>query len=201
MKRVLIVDDTDVMRMMIRLALEGEGFEIVGEATDGITAVELYQSLRPDVVTLDITMPGQDGLQAARQIKGLDPNANIVMVTALGQEDKIKEAVNLGAKEFLVKPFEPARIVSAREEGLRALGQGGWDEGQPERRGRSGPSRRPRGHRGGQRGGVPEPRAGSPRFESVPARHRHGEHVLSLQRRHRGDRHGPSSPQGARTRG
>lgn len=113
MKRVLIVDDTDVMRMMIRLALEGEGFEIVGEATDGISAVELYQSLRPDVVTLDITMPGQDGLQAARQIKGLDPNANIVMVTALGQEDKIKEAVNLGAKEFLVKPFEPARIVSA----------------------------------------------------------------------------------------
>lgn len=113
MKRVLIVDDTDVMRMMIRLALEGEGFEIVGEAMDGISAVEMYKELRPDVVTLDITMPGQDGLQAARQIRAHDPDANIVMVTALGQEDKIKEAVNLGAKEFLVKPFEPTRIVSA----------------------------------------------------------------------------------------
>lgn len=113
MKRVLIVDDTDVMRMMIRLALEGEGFEIIGEATDGIMAVEMYKELRPDVVTLDITMPGQDGLQAAEQIRAFDPEANIVMVTALGQEDKIKEAVNLGAKEFLVKPFEPTRIVSA----------------------------------------------------------------------------------------
>ena len=113
MKRVLIVDDTDVMRMMIRLALEAEGFEVVGEATNGIEAVEMYKKLFPDVVTLDITMPGQDGLEAAAQIKQVDPNANIVMVTALGQEDKIKEAVNLGAKDFLVKPFQPSQVVNA----------------------------------------------------------------------------------------
>ena len=113
MKRVLIVDDTEMMRMMIRMALETEGFEIVGEATDGAMAVGMYDELRPDVVTLDITMPNQDGIATCRKIIEIDPKARIVMVTAMGQEDRIRDAVLAGASDFIVKPFEPERIISA----------------------------------------------------------------------------------------
>jgi len=113
MKRVLIVDDTEMMRMMIRMALETEGFEVVGEATDGEQAVVMYEELRPDVVTLDITMPNQDGIATCRKILQMDPQARVVMVTAMGQEDRIRAAVEAGARDFIVKPFDPARIISA----------------------------------------------------------------------------------------
>ena len=112
-KRVLIADDTEVMRMMIRMALESAGFSIVGEALDGAQAVAMYHELRPDVVTLDITMPHKDGIEACCEILAADPQARIVMVTALGHEDRIRAAVRAGARDFIVKPFEPERIIKA----------------------------------------------------------------------------------------
>ncbi len=111
--RILIVDDTEVMRTMIRLALESAGFEVVGEAASGEAAIELYRELSPDAVTLDITMGTIDGIETARRIQAEDPDVRFVMVTALGQEDRIREAVTVGARDFVVKPFEPERIIAA----------------------------------------------------------------------------------------
>ena len=113
MKRVLIVDDAAFMRMSIRNMLSNYEFEIVGEAENGLMAIEKYKELRPDIVTLDITMPEMDGLQALRVIKKLDPSASVVMVSALGQEARMKEAIIYGAKGFIVKPFKEEIIVSA----------------------------------------------------------------------------------------
>ncbi|WP_334309492.1 response regulator [Romboutsia sp.] len=113
MKRVLIVDDAAFMRMSIRNMLTNYDFEIVGEAENGLMAIEKYKELQPDIVTLDITMPEMDGLQALREIKKFDPAASIVMVSALGQEARMKEAIIYGAKGFIVKPFKEEIIVSA----------------------------------------------------------------------------------------
>lgn len=113
MKRVLIVDDAAFMRMSIRNMLQNYDFEIVGEAENGLMAVEKYKELQPDIVTLDITMPEMDGLQALREIKKIDPAASVVMVSALGQEARMKEAIIYGAKGFVVKPFKEEIIVSA----------------------------------------------------------------------------------------
>ena len=113
MKRGWIVDDAAFMRMSIRKMLEENGFEIVGEAENGLMAIEKYQELQPEVVTMDITMPEMDGLEALRQIKKIDPAASIVMVSALGQEARMKEAIIYGAKGFIVKPFKEEIIVSA----------------------------------------------------------------------------------------
>ncbi|CEI72285.1 MULTISPECIES: response regulator [Romboutsia] len=113
MKRVLIVDDAAFMRMSIRNMLENNGFEIVGEAENGVMAIEKYKELQPEVVTMDITMPEMDGLEALREIKKIDPSASVVMVSALGQEARMKEAIIYGAKGFIVKPFKEEIIVSA----------------------------------------------------------------------------------------
>ncbi len=113
MKRVLIVDDAAFMRMSIRNMLESNGFEIVGEAENGVMAIEKYKELQPEVVTMDITMPEMDGLEALREIKKIDPSASVVMVSALGQEARMKEAIIYGAKGFIVKPFKEEIIVSA----------------------------------------------------------------------------------------
>lgn len=113
MKRVLIVDDAAFMRMSIKNMLEKHGFEIAGEAENGLMAIEKYNELQPDVVTMDITMPEMDGLQALREIKKIDKSASIVMVSALGQEARMKEAIIYGAKGFIVKPFKEEMIVSA----------------------------------------------------------------------------------------
>ena len=117
-KRVLIVDDANFMRMIVKDTLTPHGFEICGEAVNGIEAVTKYDELKPDLVTMDITMKEKDGLEAAREILAKDPNARIVMVTALGQEKMLMDSLALGVKDFVVKPFESQRIVSAVEKAL-----------------------------------------------------------------------------------
>ncbi len=120
-KRVLVVDDANFMRMVVKDTLTPHGFVIVGEASNGNEAVTKYAELHPDLVTMDITMKEKDGLEAAREILAGDPNARIVMVTALGQEKMLMDCLSLGVKDFVVKPFEPQRILSAVE---KALSQG-----------------------------------------------------------------------------
>ena len=113
MARVLVVDDAAFMRKMVGDALAKGGHEVVGEASNGNEAVESYQALRPDITTLDITMPEKDGLSALKEIMALDPTARVVMCSALGQESKVLEAVKSGAKDFVVKPFQPDRVIDA----------------------------------------------------------------------------------------
>ena len=118
MARVLVVDDAAFMRKLLTDALTNGGHEVVGEAGNGIEAVARYQELRPEVTTLDITMPEKDGLTALAEIMAFDPSAKIVMCSALGQEGKVLEAVKLGAKDFVVKPFQPPRVLEAVEKAL-----------------------------------------------------------------------------------
>ena len=113
MKRVLIVDDASFMRMSIKNMLANYDFEIVGEAENGVMAIEKYKELQPDIVTMDITMPEMDGLEALREIKKIDPGASVVMVSALGQEARMKEAIIYGAIGFIVKPFKEEMLISA----------------------------------------------------------------------------------------
>lgn len=117
-KRILVVDDANFMRMIVKDTLVPEGFEICGEASNGNEAVQQYVKLRPDLVTMDITMREKDGLEAAKEILAKDPNARIVMVTALGQEKMLLDCVQIGVKDFVVKPFERKRIISAVEKAL-----------------------------------------------------------------------------------
>ncbi len=117
-KRILIVDDANFMRMIVKDTLIPHGFEICGEAVNGHEAVVKYDELKPDLVTMDITMKEKDGLEAARDILAKDPNARIVMVTALGQEKMLMDSLSLGVKDFVVKPFEPERIVTAVQKAL-----------------------------------------------------------------------------------
>ena len=118
MARVLVVDDAAFMRKMVSDALMKGGHEVVGEASNGAEAVERFQELKPEVTTLDITMPEKDGLAALREIIALDPGARVIMCSALGQESKVLEAVKAGAKDFVVKPFQPDRILDAAAKAL-----------------------------------------------------------------------------------
>jgi two-component system, chemotaxis family, chemotaxis protein CheY len=113
MARVLVVDDAAFMRKMVSDALVKGGHEVVGEASNGAEAVARFQELKPDLMTLDITMPEKDGLSALADIMGTDPSARVVMCSALGQESKVLEAIKLGAKDFVVKPFKPDRVIEA----------------------------------------------------------------------------------------
>lgn len=110
MAKILIVDDSRTSRKILKGILEGEGYEIVGEATNGQEGYEKYIELKPDVVTMDITMPVLDGIEALKKIKGDHPDAKVVMVTAAGQKTKMVEAVQNGASEFVSKPFEPEQL-------------------------------------------------------------------------------------------
>ena len=110
---VLIVDDHAGFRRFARRLLEAGGFQVVGEAGDGAEAVQRFQELKPEVTTLDITMPEKDGLTALREILAFDPAAKVVMCSALGQESKVLEAIKGGAKDFVVKPFQPERVLDA----------------------------------------------------------------------------------------
>jgi two-component system chemotaxis response regulator CheY len=118
MARVLVVDDAAFMRKMVSDALTGGGHEIVGEAANGVEAVQRFQELRPDIMTLDITMPEKDGLAALKEIIAVDPGAKVVMCSALGQESKVLESIKHGAKDFVVKPFQVDRVLSAVEKAL-----------------------------------------------------------------------------------
>ena len=110
-KTVLICDDAIFMRTMVGDILTQAGFEIVGEAETGIQAVEKYKHLRPDLVTMDITMPEMDGIEALKAIRAADPNATIVMCSAMGQQNLMVEALQAGAKEFIVKPFQAEKVL------------------------------------------------------------------------------------------
>jgi len=112
MARVLIADDASFMRQMIREIIEPEGYEVVGEATNGIEAVDLYEELHPDVVTMDIVMPKRSGIDAVKGILAKHPDACIVMCSALGQETLVMEALQAGARDFIVKPFKPDNVIS-----------------------------------------------------------------------------------------
>lgn len=111
--RVLIVDDAAFMRMMLRDILVRGGYEVVGEAENGRRAVELYQELKPDLVTMDITMPEVDGIAALKQIRTSDPDAVVIMCSAMGQQALVIDAIQAGAKDFIVKPFQPERVLEA----------------------------------------------------------------------------------------
>jgi two-component system, chemotaxis family, chemotaxis protein CheY len=113
MARVLIVDDAAFMRKMLADVLAKGGHEVIGEGANGAEAITQFQSLRPDIMTLDITMPEKDGLTALREILTIEPTAKIVMCSALGQESKVLEAIKSGAKDFVVKPFQPDRVLDA----------------------------------------------------------------------------------------
>lgn len=118
MARVLIVDDAAFMRKLLTDALVSGGHDVVGEAANGIEAVARFEELQPELTTLDITMPEKDGLAALAEIMALDPSAKVIMCSALGQESKVLEAVRLGAKDFVVKPFQPPRVLEAVEKAL-----------------------------------------------------------------------------------
>jgi two-component system, chemotaxis family, chemotaxis protein CheY len=120
-KRLLLVDDLGFMRTALREILEAAGMVVVGEAANGKEAVELYRQLNPAVVLMDITMPVMNGIEALRHIKTIDSKALIVMCSALGQEKTILRAIQLGAHDFVVKPFTRKRIVSAVEKALERV--------------------------------------------------------------------------------
>jgi two-component system chemotaxis response regulator CheY len=113
MARILVVDDAAFMRKMVTDALTKGGHEVIGEAGNGTEAVQQYQTLKPDLTTLDITMPEKDGLSALKDIMAMDPSAKVVMCSALGQESKVLESIKLGAKDFVVKPFQVDRVLDA----------------------------------------------------------------------------------------
>jgi two-component system, chemotaxis family, chemotaxis protein CheY len=110
--RVLVADDAAFMRQMIREILEAEGLEVVGEAVDGVEAIDQFSKLHPDLVTMDIVMPRRSGIDAVKGILELDPHARIVMCSALGQETLVMEALQAGARDFIVKPFKPDNVIA-----------------------------------------------------------------------------------------
>ncbi len=112
-KKVLIVDDAAFMRMMLKDILTKNDFEVVAEAENGKAGVEAYQKYKPDIITMDITMPEMNGIEAVKAIKALDPGVKIVMVSAMGQQPMVIEAIQAGANDFIVKPFQPERVVEA----------------------------------------------------------------------------------------
>jgi len=115
MKSVLLVDDSLMMRRMLRSILTKNGYDIVGEATNGEEAVEKYKELRPDAVTMDFVMDKMNGLDALRNIISINPGANVIMVSSMGQEVIVRDAIVLGAKNFLLKPFNEQQVVEALE--------------------------------------------------------------------------------------
>jgi len=117
-KTVLIVDDAAFMPMMIKDILNKNDFEVVGEAENGVQAVEQYKELQPDLVTMDITMPEMDGIAALKEIKQMNPSAIVIMCSAMGQQAMVIDAIQAGAKDFIVKPFQADRVLEAINKAL-----------------------------------------------------------------------------------
>lgn|SRR5690606_27768960 len=115
---ILIVDDAAFMRMMIKDILVKNGYNVVGEAENGNVAVEKYKELNPDLVTMDITMPEKDGITALKEIREYDPNAKVIMCSAMGQQAMVIDAIQAGAKDFIVKPFQADRVLEAVSKAL-----------------------------------------------------------------------------------
>ena len=119
-RKVLICDDAVFMRTMVADILRGAGYEVVGEAETGVQAVEQYKVLQPDLATMDIVMPDMGGIDAVREIRRHDPGARILMCSAMGQQALVVEAIQAGASDFVVKPFQPSRVLDAVERVLTA---------------------------------------------------------------------------------
>lgn len=111
MKRVLVIDDSTFMRLILKDILTKNGYELVGEGENGVVGVRKYKELMPDIVTMDITMPEMTGIEALKEIKAINPNAKVCMVSAMGQEAFVKEAILSGAKGFIVKPFLEDNVI------------------------------------------------------------------------------------------
>lgn len=112
-KNILLVDDAAFMRMMVKDILTKNGYNVVGEAENGAIAVDKYKELKPDLVIMDITMPEMDGIEATKAIKASDGGATIIMCSAMGQQAMVVDAIQAGAKDFIVKPFQPDRVLEA----------------------------------------------------------------------------------------
>jgi len=117
--KIMLVDDTKFMRMMLANILKPKGYDIVAEAGDGLEAIDKYKEFKPDLVTMDIVMPHMEGIEAVKNIVASDGGAKIIMVTAVGQESKVKEAIEAGAKGYIVKPFQAPQVL---EEVQKVLG-------------------------------------------------------------------------------
>ncbi len=116
---VMLVDDAAFMRMMLKDILANNGYQVVGEAENGIVAIEKYSEIKPDITIMDITMPEMDGLQAVKEIRAKDPQAKIIMCSAMGQQSMVIEAIQSGAKDFVVKPFQADRVLEAVAKALK----------------------------------------------------------------------------------
>ncbi len=117
-KRVLIVDDAAFMRIKLKDILEKNGYEVVAEAQNGNEAVEKYKEVNPDVVTMDITMPEKDGVEALKEIKAFDKDAIVLMCSAMGQQTMVMDAIRAGAMDFIVKPFDTERVIKAMDKAV-----------------------------------------------------------------------------------
>ncbi len=111
--KVMFVDDSSFMRTILKGIILRDSFELAGEAANGKEAIELYQKVQPDIVTMDIIMPEMNGIDAVKQIRAMDPNAKIIMVSAMGQQGMVIDAIQAGARDFIIKPFQPPRIHEA----------------------------------------------------------------------------------------
>ncbi|HEY9722499.1 MAG TPA: response regulator [Oscillatoriaceae cyanobacterium] len=117
--KILVVDDAAFMRMMIKDILVKHGYEVIGEATNGVEALVRFKELAPDLVTMDITMPEMDGITAVKELRRMDPNVRIVMCSAMGQQAMVLEAIQAGARDFIVKPFQADRVIDAIKKASR----------------------------------------------------------------------------------
>lgn len=118
MAKILVVDDAIFMRQSLKRALEAHGYSVCGEAGDGKEAIAKFKELNPDVTILDITMPEMSGIEALKYIKEIDPNAKTIICSALGQQQQLAQAIQYGAKDFIVKPFQEERLIAAVEKVL-----------------------------------------------------------------------------------
>ncbi len=117
-KKILVVDDAAFMRMMLKDILKKNGFDVVEEAENGAIAIEKYKEISPELVIMDITMPEMDGIQAVKEIKKINSAAKVIMCSAMGQQAMVIESIQSGAKDFIVKPFQPDRVVEAVQKAL-----------------------------------------------------------------------------------